>query len=438
MENNEEIREHDIDDILKEFGEETQENAEEMSAGPEAVEATAEQPVQQPKKKRNVKKVLLICLISFLSVVLLTVAAGFLYIDYIFGQLAEDPSGDTWFTGDPNWSEPTDFWTDPPATTDTTLPSMPTTNGGTNPTEPIDPTGTTDPTEPTIPTIPTEPTVPPTTVPPTFPSVPPIHADTINIMLLGADDSGMRTDSMILCTINTQKKTIQLTSFLRDFLVTIPGKSENTGRLYKLNSAYAYGGRKLLEETLLYNFGLKVDEFVYIKMNKFPQLVDIVGGVDINLTQAEADWFHKQTSWKVSAGVNHLNGRQALFYARIRKLDWDPNRTMRQQKVLEAIFNAYKDKNVFELFGMMNKILDANLISTTMTKDELWGYAYDMFPMISGFQLKRRTEFVNNWYKSADWDKGKALWENATYKGESVKIFDQDAVRKYLEDILKP
>ncbi len=493
-------------------------------------------PPRRPRKQKNVKKIVLISLIVFLSVVLVAITAGFLYVDYLFG-LVEGPSNGSSFTGDPTydpWGDDTDHtgttsqpvipgfvecevsspsdgadgqplfvmngaaygngvlielysdftakfvrngnspmelrgvWvaddSDMPsmlcltdADTDyeiaieftsadtvvmdlsvlspgidipTTGPVIPTTGG----TVSTDPAHTTKPTRPSTTT--TQPTVPPT-----FPSVPPIEMGDhiLNIMLLGLDKSGSRTDSMILCTVNTNSKKITLTSFMRDMLVAVPGKTDKNGTMYKLNAAYAMGGQKMLQATLLENFGVKIDEFVTIRMDKFPLLIDDVGGVDIKLTSGEVKYMKEKMGWNLEVGVNHLNGEQALFYARIRKIDSDHQRVGRQQKVLEAIFKAYKDKSVFELNKLMLKILDHNVITTTMTKDEMWGYAGSMFPMLSGFKLERKKVPDHYWKYDVDGDGVKEMmYENGWYKRQQVLIPNLEVCRKYLEQIINP
>ena len=111
----------------------------------------------------------------------------------------------------------------------------------------------------------------------------------VNILLVGQDRrpgeaaKRSRTDAMILCTINKSTKTLTMTSFMRDVWVHIPGYYNN-----RLNVPYAKGGFKLLNETLDYNFGVSADYNVEIDFAGFMEAIDAVGGIEIELTSAEA------------------------------------------------------------------------------------------------------------------------------------------------------
>ena len=137
----------------------------------------------------------------------------------------------------------------------------------------------------------------------------------INIMLVGqdisSDDTGKRgrSDVMILCTINTEEKTITFTSFMRDIYLKLP---EFNGRDYgynRLNTNYVFGGREMLDQCMQMNFGIYVDHFVEVDFNGFAAIVDIMGGVDIELTDAEA-WYMNlgHPEWRMRSGMCHLNG----------------------------------------------------------------------------------------------------------------------------------
>ena len=110
-----------------------------------------------------------------------------------------------------------------------------------------------------------------------------------SILLIGQDkregESRQRSDSMILATLDKDQGTVSLTSFMRDLYVAIPGYSTT-----RINAAYAYGGMDLLDQTLEENFGVKIDGNVEVDFEVFQVLVDKVGGIDLELTQAEADY----------------------------------------------------------------------------------------------------------------------------------------------------
>jgi polyisoprenyl-teichoic acid--peptidoglycan teichoic acid transferase len=145
----------------------------------------------------------------------------------------------------------------------------------------------------------------------------------------------------------------------------------------RINASYAYGGPKLLIDTIQNNFRVKIDNYVTIDFQSFAKAVDILGGVSINLTKAEADELNKN-AWmyfvagspqKVSAGVNHLNGNGALAYARIRYIDSDFGRTGRQRKVISAILSSLKHSNPAQLMSIADSVLP--LVKTDLDDSQI-------------------------------------------------------------------
>lgn len=209
------------------------------------------------------------------------------------------------------------------------------------------------------------------------------YPDIINIMLVGQDRRPgekylTRSDAMILCTFNTKSKTITMTSFMRDLYVSIPGHGHD-----KMNAAYAKGGMRLLRETMLENFGVYVDAFVEVDFSGFEKAVDVLGGVSINLTQAEADHLNEGYEWNLTAGMNRLSGRQALEYSRIRYIgNADFGRTERQRNVINAIINECKTMSLSQANELLTKILP--LVATDMPKDEIVNCARTLFPLLKG------------------------------------------------------
>ncbi len=280
-------------------------------------------------------------------------------------------------------------------------------------------TGTVDDTEPSGPPMPST-------------SVPPLDANAvINVMLLGVDEEGYRTDTMILCTVNVAKKTVTLTSFMRDLWVYIPAKEGSA----KLNSAWSKGQFQSLSDTLKHNFGLQVDDYFLVNFDNFKAIIDIIGGVDIELSQKEVDYFKEVTYYGdgLEVGMNRLNGEQALCYARMRKPDGDFQRTDRQRKVLEAIFEAYKGKGLAAL-PLMYDILP--YISTNMENKEILTMAWQMLPILSGFKLEKKGIPAPQYlYQSPT---GLPMYTEERVNGQQVLIPNLDVVREYLDKILNP
>lgn len=205
---------------------------------------------------------------------------------------------------------------------------------------------------------------------PTVPS-----EDVVNILVVGRDSREgwqiLNTDAMILCSFNKTKKTLVLTSFLRDTWVAIPGKYNE-----RLNVPYSLGGFPLLNDTLEYNFGVRGDYNVEVDFEGFSGIIDAVGGVDINLTAAEAAHLNAmretnppQFQWHLKEGVNTLTGEQALAYARIRALDSDFGRTNRQRTVLRALVDKTRSLNFTQLYALANELLP--MVKTDMTDRDI-------------------------------------------------------------------
>lgn len=173
-----------------------------------------------------------------------------------------------------------------------------------------------------------------------------------NILLLGNDSRSNnineRSDVMLLVSINTESKGIVLTSFMRDIYIYIPGYFS-----HRLNTANALAGPSLTVDTIEQNFGIAIDNYAEVNFIAFAEIIDTLGGVDIELTAAEA----QVVGCGYDAGTYHLNGDQALSYCRIRKLDSDFNRTERQRKLLMALWGDMNNISLTEAYSLMNTIL---------------------------------------------------------------------------------
>ncbi|MBQ4040029.1 MAG: LCP family protein [Oscillospiraceae bacterium] len=204
-------------------------------------------------------------------------------------------------------------------------------------------------------------------------------ADLINIMLVGQDSRGNtreRSDTMILVSINPNTGEVAMISFMRDLYVQIPGYYDN-----RMNAAYAFGGFPLLYEVMEVNFGITCDGGIEVNFEGFKDIVDVIGGVDVELTYRESEVVGTYVE-----GVNHLNGEQALTYARIRKLDSDFGRTNRQRTVLQAILNKVRHLSVTELFSLVNTCME--FVTTDMTNAEILDIAKVTLPLLSNLELQ--------------------------------------------------
>ena len=180
--------------------------------------------------------------------------------------------------------------------------------------------------------------------------------DAFNVLLIGVDSrsdsmSG-RSDSMILASINKETKQVTMSSFLRDIYCSIPGYENN-----RLNASYAFGGTKLLTETIKANFGITVDRCVVVNFYIMMDLVDAVGGIDLDLTADEIGAMNPSINShnrllgqpdgtdilsQNDAGTIHVDGNQALAYARLRYIGTDFARTGRQRTVITKCLDKIK------------------------------------------------------------------------------------------------
>ncbi|NLK28525.1 MAG: hypothetical protein GX306_09325 [Clostridiales bacterium] len=199
-----------------------------------------------------------------------------------------------------------------------------------------------------------------------------------NYLIFGIEEIGgaKNTDSMMIASINTKDDTIKLTSLLRDSYVEIEGYKAN-----KLNSAYSKGGAKLLVDTVEKNYKIKIDGYASVNFESFEKIVDLLGGVTIELGKEEAEYLNK-TNYiskkkyrNVKPGVNKLNGNQLMGYCRVRKVKTlggannDYGRVVRQQRALKAIFDSYKTTNIFKLFDITKECL--GYVNTNLTEKQI-------------------------------------------------------------------
>ena len=245
----------------------------------------------------------------------------------------------------------------------------------------------------------------------------------VNILLIGQDrregEERARSDSMILCTFNKKTKQVIMTSFLRDLYVQIPGQGAN-----RINAAYADGGMELLDKTLEENFGLYIDGNVEVDFDRFAEIIDLLGGVEIELRQDEADFINEETGSALSAGTQLLAGEQALMYARIRKLDIDGDfsRTGRQRKVMSALLSAYRGSGTGTMLSLLKQVLP--MLETDMGNVELLMLAVELAPMLSD------AEIVSQYVPAA------GTYTDEMINGMSVLVPDTQAVRTMLEKTL--
>lgn len=187
------------------------------------------------------------------------------------------------------------------------------------------------------------------------------QAEAMNILLIGVDtpsgEQSGRSDTMILVRADPQEGSLRMLSFLRDLYVQIPG----VGRT-RLNAAYRHGGEALLKQTLHEQFGVTADRTVTVHFDMLEELVDALGGIELTLSSQECSHLNAMLKsegigQRLSEGTQRLNGRQALFYSRLRKLDSDFQRTSRQQAVIAAMLKSASQMDAWNLMALALRTL---------------------------------------------------------------------------------
>lgn len=245
-----------------------------------------------------------------------------------------------------------------------------------------------------------------------------------NILLLGVDgsssDTSLRSDTMLLVSIDRNNKKIKLTSFLRDTWAVIPStKSYN-----KLNAACAYGGAQLVIDTIEYNYNVKIDHYMLVGFDMFSTIIDSVGGIDVEVTEKEAEFMRAtaKVTRNIQSGESvHMDGAQALVYCRIRKLDSDFMRTYRQRKVITALIDKAKSTDLFSLKNLADTVLP--MVQTDISPMELTKLIFGAAKFI-GYDIK--SERVPN----------EDTWSYKTIRGQSVIVSDFDANIQFLKNYL--
>ncbi len=193
----------------------------------------------------------------------------------------------------------------------------------------------------------------------------------INVLLVGEDneDGSHRSDSCILVSVNTVTKKIILTSFLRDSYSYM--NIEGQDRYDKTNHSYSWGGAAKLMEVLSDNYKIKIDHYVSIGYESFISAINDLGGIRVDVTQAEANFMNRTTKMKgFESGEDVLlDGEHALVFARIRKLDGEPERTERQRRLIEAFINSVKDSSVSDVNVAVDNFLP--YVTTNYPKKEI-------------------------------------------------------------------
>ncbi len=264
----------------------------------------------------------------------------------------------------------------------------------------------------------------------------PMHEEgVINILLIGSDSrdgsADGRSDAMILLSVSSHSKKIYMTSLLRDMYVEIPGHDGN-----RLNAAYSFGGPELLMETVEENLDITVNRYMVVNFEAFANLVDAVGGVELELTTEELELvngylneynlltgqeFGTNYMDTTQAGLVHLNGPQALAYTRNRYIGTDFGRTERQRKVLAKVFEGLPKAVVMNPSQLLDGLLPN--LTTNLTQWECYQLTL-MSPVMLGYDLEQGSIPVEGTY------------HDATIRQMAVLEVNFEANKKHLHKLL--
>jgi len=245
-----------------------------------------------------------------------------------------------------------------------------------------------------------------------------LPSDVINILLVGVDTRSSdpteitgRGDTEIIVSINTTTGEIKMTSILRDSLVPIPGYKNK----YKISNAFQFGcnkvksgtnkektdsGAALAMRTINRNFQMNIQYYAAINFNGLASIIDALGGIDIELTKGEAWYINKylkehppaydnkakgeRTELEVVAGTQHLDGVQAVMYARTRSLkgENDFNRTDRQRHLLDLLLQkVMEDMDAAMLMDLIS--VATEYAATNLNFQTMWDLATALLPVLS-------------------------------------------------------
>lgn len=199
----------------------------------------------------------------------------------------------------------------------------------------------------------------------------------------GALEAGTHADTIMIASINNQTKEVKLVSVYRDLLV-----QGTEGELAKANSAYFFGGPKDAINMLNQNFDLDIEDYVTVNFQALADVVDMLGGIEIDVTDEEAEEMNNyigETAQAVGKEADHmvgglqtLDGVQAVTYARIRKnVGGDYGRTERQRLVIQKLAEKVKETDLSTLNDIIDQVFSQ--ISTSFTLREIISLATGVF-----------------------------------------------------------
>ncbi|MDP4088397.1 MAG: LCP family protein [Bacillota bacterium] len=285
---------------------------------------------------------------------------------------------------------------------------------------------------------------------------PPLYSEQkgiTNILLIGTDartlNERSRSDSIIIATIDDNTKKVRFTSIMRDSYVDIPNHGTQ-----KINAAYAFGGPELLTKTIELNFKIKLDKFIIINFWGFEDVINAVGGIDVDIKQKDISEINKyigetdavKSPPLTMSGYQHLDGQQALAYSRIRHTDTEYARTGRQRQVLQLLIEKMQAMSATEYPKLMDPMLKC--VKTNLEPTELLNLAYTVYQMrpiqiedlqIPVDQISWGGMYNGAWYLLMDRDQNAQVMNDFIFSDKEldVKNLNIKAFQSVLSDYKK-
>lgn len=272
---------------------------------------------------------------------------------------------------------------------------------------------------------------------------PDLDPNWLNVLLLGSDarkpNEPYRTDTMIICSINKQTGEVKLASLLRDTAMYFGDVGSQSGT-YRMNVACYVGGPEYLMRFLNENLGLNIQYYAMVDFNSFFVIANQLGGVDIDVSQAEMEEINKnlvhQAKAAHAAGMTedevyatftylenygegvHLDGPQTLAYARIRKLDSDSMRTERQRKVLAALLDKLRTRTPQEVMSLAMSM--GSYVTTNLSIDDIITVALTV--VTNDLEVEQLRLPINGTYKQETRNEQSMLYDT-DWEANKVSVY---------------
>ena len=240
-------------------------------------------------------------------------------------------------------------------------------------------------------------------------------ADVTNILLIGVDNDNLsglddrgNADGLMILSINKNTKQVVLSSLMRDILASVPGEGYKT----KLTLAYHYAGTQALIDTIETNFGVPIDNYIMVNYLGLIDIVDAVGGLELELTQDELYWMQpKIQNLNTLLGQDEnanlidpsqegtllLNGIQTAAFMRIRYAgDGDFDRTERARTVLMALADKARDLKMTEMLSLADRMLPQ--ITTDLSQTRILSLLMSLPKYLGYDMVSNRIPAGDSWY----------------------------------------